>query len=229
MSHHFESLFGIKPGMIQTVCIIMPFNIPRAGRLLGVSTMIEGRIFACGQGDGFTLIRSGMSAGFVGDCALYLEETPCQKVLFLGTCGLIHRQLDLDIGSLVTPVTIHAFESFSAIVTNTLTIQAPLHVDSIFPRELKIPCVNAVSFASLHEEEKHLALFDKIRAVAIEMECHAFFLACRNINRTAGALLVISDILQEKTFSSALAPDDKKKLADGINRACGYLKSIISQ
>lgn len=227
MNSHFEALYGIKPASIQSLCVIMPFDIPGVTKELGLSAMTRGRVFACGQGAGFTLIRSGMSAGFVGDCTLYLEETPCRQILFLGTCGLIRHRDDLDIGSLVTPAIIHAFESFSAIVTNTLVLPKPLFADNTLTRTLPVPGVNVISFASLHEEEKHLALFDQLNAQVIEMECNAFFLACRQIHRPAGAILVIADILQEKTFASSFAAEDKKKLAEGIRQACQWIKKSL--
>ncbi len=227
MSGHVTALFGIAPEKFQKTCIIMPFDIPRAARNLGVAAMTQGRVFSCGQGQGFTLIRSGMGAGFVGDCTLYLAETPCEKILFLGTCGLIRRRDNLDVGSLVIPGTIHAFESFSAIVKGTLNTSEPVQADETLTRTFPCPRQNCVSFASLHEEEKHIALFDQLDARIIEMECSAFFLACRKIGRASGALLVVADILQEKVFCAALPSSDKKSLTEGISQACSYLKKIV--
>lgn len=232
MDNTFKILFGIDPETVQNTCIIMPFDIPKAAEQLGVKTMSKGRVFAAGQGKGLTLILSGMSAGFVGDCVLWLKDTPCRQILFLGTCGLIHTTKEhLDIGTVLTPGTIHAFESFSDIITGSVKDPEPVEADTslIKAMKLKLPVCSCVSFASLHEEERYIPMFEQLGADVIEMECSAFFLAARRIQRPASALLVISDILGKILFSSKLSPEDKKSLTDGISQACLSLKKFCSR
>ena len=232
MDNTFKTLFGIDPATVQKACIIMPFDIPKAAEQLGVKTISKGRVFSTGQGKGLTLIISGMSAGFVGDCVLWLKDTPCEQIFFLGTCGLIHTTKDdLDIGTLLTPGTIHAFESFSDIITGNVKDPEPVEADTslIKAMKLKIPTCSCVSFASLHEEERYMPLFEQLGADVIEMECSAFFLASRKIQRPASALLVVSDILGKILFSSKLSPDDKKSLTDGISQACVSIKKFCAR
>ena len=231
MDNTFKTLFGIDPASVQKTCVIMPFDIPKASEQLGVKTLSRGRVFSAGQGQGLTLILSGMSAGFVGDCVLWLKDTPCQQILFLGTCGLIHTKDDLDIGTVLTPGTIHAFESFSDIITGNVKDPEPLEADMslIQAMKLKIPVCRCVSFASLHEEERYMPLFEQLGADVIEMECSAFFLACRKIQRPASALLVISDILGKILFSSKLSAEDKTSLTEGISQACTGIKKFCSR
>ena len=206
----------------------MPFDIPGAMKQLSVPSLNKGKLFSAGQGQGLTLIRSGMSAGFVGDCVLWLEETRCQHIIFLGTCGLIQHKPGLDIGTVVTPSVLFAFESFSALLTEerslpaSFTVQDPLiqNMSWAGPR-----CVCA-SFPSLHEEERFLPVFKSLNADVIEMECSAFFQAARRIKRHAAALLVISDILGMKTFCFDLSAEHKKSLANGISQACKIITSF---
>jgi purine-nucleoside phosphorylase len=231
MDNTFKTLFGIDPGTVQKTCIIMPFDIPKAAEQLGVKAISKGRVFSAGQGKGLTLIISGMSAAFVGDCVLWLKDTPCEQVFFLGTCGLIRPKDELDIGTLLTPGTIHAFESFSDIITGNVKDPEPVEADTslIKAMKLKIPACSCVSFASLHEEERYIPLFEQLGADVIEMECSAFFLAAHKIQRPASALLVVSDILGKILFSSKLSPDDKKSLTDGISQACMHLKKFCAR
>jgi purine-nucleoside phosphorylase len=228
MDNTFKILFGIDSDTVQKTCVIMPFNIPKAAEQLGVKTMLKGRVFSAGQGQGLTLIVSGMSAGFVGDCVLWLKDTPCEQILFLGTCGLIHTKDDLDIGTVLTPGVIHAFESFSDILTGNVKDPEPVEADMslIKAMKLKIPVCSCISFASLHEEERYMPMFEQLGADVIEMECSAFFLAAHRIKRPASALLVISDILGKILFSSKLSPEDKKSLTDGISQACVSIKNF---
>lgn len=231
MDNTFKTLFGIAPDTVQKTCIIMPFELPKAAEQLSVTSISKGRVFSAGQGKGLTLILSGMSAGFVGDCVLWLKDTPCEQVLFLGTCGLIHTtKNDLDIGTLLSPGTIHAFESFSDIITGDIKDPEPVEADTtlIKAMELDVPTCPCISFASLHEEERYMHLFEQLGADVIEMECSAFFLAAKRIQRPSSALLVISDILGKVLFSSKLSAEDKKSLTDGISQACMHIRKFCA-
>ncbi len=227
MDNTFKLIYGISPKSIQKTCVIMPFDIPGAAAALGVTHMTSGKIFSCGQGKNLTLIRSGMSAGFVGDCVLWLKDTPCHEIFFLGTCGIFERKAGLDIGTVLAPVHIYPFESFSAIACGHMDEHKPIRADHTLLNKagLDIPRVDCVSFASLHEEGKHINLFLKLGAEAIEMECAAFFTAARKISRASSALLVASDIVGDKDLCFNLTPHNKKNLAEGISQAC---KAIIS-
>ena len=226
MNKTFKILYGIEPHDIQPTVVIMPFDIPQATTHLGIPKLTPGRLFAGGQGPGITLIRSGMSAGFVGDCILWLKDTPCKKILFLGTCGLIRHKNDLSIGSVLAPQTVYALESFSAIVTDSVQEPARLPVDNLFDRT--IPPCSCASFASLHEEARYRPTFERLGIDVIEMECSAFFLAASKIDRRAGALLIVSDILGDKDICFNLSAENKKRLAEGINQACATIKNMTA-
>ncbi|MBF0122597.1 MAG: hypothetical protein HQL21_04200 [Candidatus Omnitrophica bacterium] len=206
----------------------MPFDIPGAMTQLGVPSLSKGKLFSTGQGPGLTLIRSGMSAGFVGDCVLWLQETPCEQIIFLGTCGLITPGPELAIGTVVTPGVIFPFESFSALLTENNPLPEPLTVTDPLIQDMSLvgPRCVCVSFPSLHEEERFRPVFHTLKAEVIDMESHAFFIAARRIQRPAAALLVISDVVGVKTFCFDLSPDDKKSLANGISQACTIIKNF---
>ncbi len=222
MDNTFKLMYGISPKTIRKTCVIMPFDVPGAAALLGVKGMSSGKIFACGDGKDLTLIRSGMSAGFVGDSILWLKDTACHEIFFLGTCGIFQRKPGLDIGTVLTPVRVYPFESFSAIACGHMGEHKPIHADQTLINKagLDIPRVDCISFASLHEEAKHVNFFRKLGAEAIEMESAAFFTAARKIARASSALLIASDIVGDKDLCFNLSPHNKKSLAEGISQAC---------
>ncbi len=230
MKSTFETLFGIPTDAVQQTCVIIPFDIPGAAKHLGVPGLKPGKLFSAGQGQGFTLIRSGMGAGFVGDCVLWLGETPCKRIIFLGTCGLIEEKPGLKIGTIITPSTIYPMESFSALMNNEQPLPRPLEIQDQLIQDMSLvgPRCACVSFPSLHEEERFRPLFKKIEADVIEMEAHAFFTAASRIQRQSAALLVISDIMGTGNFCFDLSAENKKNLAEGISQACQAIKNFLN-
>ncbi|MFH0753931.1 MAG: hypothetical protein V2A70_05135 [Candidatus Omnitrophota bacterium] len=225
MNNTFKIFYGIDSADIQPTVMIMPFDIPEVAAHLKVDRWIKGRMFACAKGQGFTLIRSGMGAGFVGDCILRLDQTPCRKILFLGTCGLMARAGNLDIGSLVTPAIVYAMESFSEILTGEIRTPSPITADQrLIPAS--IPRVNCVSFASLYLETRYTDVFKELNADVIEMECAAFCLAADRINRTSSSLLVCSDIIGDPAVCFNLTSNDKNNLTEGIQQACDIAQTM---
>lgn len=230
MKSTFETLFGLDPRQVQQTCIIIPFDIPGAAKHLEVPGLKPGKLFSAGQGRGLTLIRSGMGAGFVGDCVLWLEETSCKNIIFLGTCGLIEKKADLKIGTVVTPKMIYPMESFSALLNDKQPLPRPLEIRDQLIRDMSLvgPRCVCVSFPSLHEEERFRPLFKKIGADVIEMEAHAFFTAASRIQRQAAAVLIISDIMGTGDFCFNLSAENKKDLAEGISQACQTIKKFLN-
>ncbi len=63
-----------------------------------------------------------MGGVLTGDAVLYLSETPCRKIYFLGTCGLLQRTPGLKIGSIVSPSRCYAQESFTSLLSEPTSI-----------------------------------------------------------------------------------------------------------
>ena len=191
-------------------------------------------VFASASTNNITIIKTGMSAGFVGDAVLYLQDTACENILFLGSCGLINTGTNLKIGDLILPTAAYPLESFSAIVTGRLEKPEPVYPDQDFMElfrkhigRIAHECP-VVSFSSLHEEENHLDLFRELKADAIEMETAALFLAARKAGKKALALLFVSDILGKIRFYEKLSPENKESLSRGAEQASKALKEFTS-
>ncbi|MBF0386783.1 MAG: hypothetical protein HQL20_02885 [Candidatus Omnitrophica bacterium] len=231
----FKSLFGISQDTVRKNCVLMPFLPPEALKVFDIKDLSRGAVFSAASNEETTVIKTGIGAGFVGDAVLYLQATPCTNIFFLGSCGLINQTLALAIGDLILPRSALGFESISAIINNCLPeSQAAFPDNDLYARfqATLSPAPHTghcVSFASLHEEEKHLALFNQLDADIIEMECAALFLAARKTGKKALALLYISDILGKTRFFEQLSPDNKKRLSAGAKQAALHIKTFIEQ
>jgi len=229
----FKSLFGIEKEDIQHNCLLLPFLPPGVLDNLGIKKLSRGFVFSAGNVNNLTVINTGMGAGLTGDACLYLEKSKCANIIFFGSCGLVNPHPTLGVGSLILPSCAYAYESFSDILNNRLQSPFAARPDqtlidrfctstSITPHRS-----NCISFASLHEEEKFIPLFNSLNAEIIEMECAALFLAAAKINIKAMALLYISDILQEKRFYEEASSTDKKNLTESISQACHAFLSFV--
>jgi purine-nucleoside phosphorylase len=230
MNSTFKTLFGIEASAVQRTCVIMPFDMPGVMKELGVDLLHRGKLFSAGTGAGLTLIRSGMGAGFVGDSVLWLEETPCERLWFLGTCGALPGKPGLSIGTVVAPKIIYPFESFSALLAREVARPEPLSVPAPPLSDMSLVgprCVGA-SVSSLHEEPRLLPLFQQLGIDVIDMESHAFFVASERIRRPAAALLVISDIVGTPGLCFDLSPEHKKSLLRGSQQAATTIQTFAT-
>ncbi|MBF0595444.1 MAG: hypothetical protein HQL22_10835 [Candidatus Omnitrophica bacterium] len=229
----FRQLFGIDQGSVQPNCLLLPFLPPGALAVLGISKLSRGSVFSSASIKGLTIILTGIGAGFVGDAVLYLNQTPCQNIFFVGSCGLINNEKGLKVGDLVLPSVAFSIESFSDILNDRIqepvTVSPDLALHSYFLKTMTISIDTGacVSFGSLHEEERFVPLFRKLHADVIDMECAAFFLAAHKTNKKALALIFISDILLKIRFFETMSPENKKRLSAGAEQAVAAIKNFI--
>lgn len=230
----FQSLFGIPRDSVRPNCLLLPFLAPGALAAFGIKELIKGAVFSSASTPAITVIKTGIGAGFVGDAVLYLKDTPCTDIFFLGSCGLIHQEKDLKIGDLIIPTAAYGFESFSDILNNRWQEPVAAHPDQglssrfLQTTDLRIHTCPCISFASLHEEEKFIAMFRQLDADVIEMECAALFLAARKTGKHALAILFISDILRNTRFYEELSPANKKSLSEGAGQAAKAIDQFTS-
>jgi purine-nucleoside phosphorylase len=231
----FKSLFGIDRDTVQKTALLLPFVPPRALEILGIKTLANGTVFSSASTGNLTVIKTGMGAPFVGDAVMYLSGSPCQNILFLGSCGLINRKLGLGIGSLVIPSAVFGMESFSDILTGRLQEPVAVHPDSGLLNDftevtgLDIQRSAGISFGSFYHEDAFMTVFRRLGVDVVDMECAALFSAARKTGKRALALLFVSDILGEKNFYSELSPEDKKSLANSISQAYQAILKFTAQ
>jgi len=232
----FETLFGIKSTQIQKNCILTPFLTKNLLKSLDIKSLIKGKLYSCGNNAHLTLILTGIGAPFVGDSVLYLKDTPCQDIFFFGSCGLIKSTKTLSIGSLISPSSCLAVDSFSQILNHDFnsTSQSLAHETLLkkftqqdFSKDIQnIPCA---SLGSLKLEEDTLEFLKKNKISAVDMECSAFFHAATKIKRRALALLYVTDIIKEKPFYIEKSSFDKTAIDTAIKKSIHALCNLSIQ
>ena len=228
----FEALFGVKESEIKNTCVVMPLIPKNSLEAFGVKKLSRGKIYSSGNSRHFTLIATGIGAGFTGDSALYLGDTGCKNLILFGSCGLVRADKNLDIGSLVAPVKCYAMESFTDMLlkNNCLGVfyPDPGLVDKFLAGKNEFQKVTCATLGSLKLEEENLGLLKEKDIQAVDMECSSFFSAAKHKHLNAMALFYVSDIINKKPFYSSLSREDETRLSfsiqSGIKSICSFIK-----
>ncbi|MBI5417203.1 hypothetical protein HZA55_04570 [Candidatus Poribacteria bacterium] len=235
----FEILFGIKEFDVKKNCILMPLLTKDVLKNFAIEKLVNGRIYSSGNSNDFTLIRTGMCPGFVGDVVLHLKDTPCKNLILFGSCGLAAPLKDLDIGTLVTPFECYSNESFSTMLLSRE------HESNIFypdknlldsflntDRNSEIKKVICSTISSLRLEEDRIESIIKSGIEVLDMECSAFFSAASYTGLNAITLFFISDIVGVKPFYMNSDLIHKTKLDSSIKKAidilCMFIKTNLN-
>lgn len=227
----FQRLFGIKNTRIKKHCLVLPLIPKGVLNEFNIEKLSRGKLYACGSSDNFSVIHTGMNAGLVGDVVLYLKDSPCEKIVLFGSCGLISQNSGLNIGSLVTPFKCYSQESFSSMLFDPdKQVRAFSANRDLFSNLLEISKakkVTCVSVSSLKLEEERVDIFRRKGIEVADMECSAFFSASAFAGIKTAALFYISDIIIKKPFYLDLKPALETKLSLSIKNACYLLHDFI--
>lgn len=235
----FEALFGIKSSRVKKTCILLPLLPKGILSELKISNFKSGKLYGCGDNDDFTLIHTGIGAGFTGDAVLYLKESLCENVILFGSCGLVKARNGLSIGSIVSPAKCYANESFTELLLEK-DIESKVYCahDKFFADFLAngeksgLKKVNCSTLASLKLEERMVDLFIEKGIDVVDMECSAFFSAAAFSGLNAIACFYVSDIIKEKPFYLSLDADSKSALSSAIKNAadlvCEFAKKKLT-
>ncbi len=229
----FQLLFGMNESSVQKNCLLLPFLPKGTLEFLAIQKLSRGSLFASANTPHFTIIKTGAGPSFIGDAVMYLKETNCQNIFFLGICGLIDKKINTHIGELFVPTLSYNFDSFTDILNEKLnTLYATKPDPTLFDQFLIINSGlntlsgKCVSFTSLYHQEKYIPLFTTLNAKVIEMETASFFAAAMKTGKRSLAILLISDFLQEKRFFEPLSEKDKKNLTTGIGQAVKAIQKL---
>ncbi|MDP2912070.1 MAG: hypothetical protein Q8N76_07050 [Candidatus Omnitrophota bacterium] len=228
----FEALFGIKESEIKNTCVLMPLIPKNSLEALGIKKLSRGKIYSSGNSRHFTLINTGIGAGFTGDSALYLSDTNCKNLILFGSCGLVRADKNLDIGSLVAPFKCYAMESFTDMLLKNNASGAFYPdlslLDKFLAGKNEIQKITCATLGSLKLEEENLDLLKEKDIQAVDMECSSFFSAAKHRHLNAMAFFYVSDIINKKPFYSALSREDETRLSfsiqSGIKSICSFIK-----
>lgn len=200
---------------------------------LEIQELHQGQPYSTGQASRFTLIHSQAGAPFVGDAALYLEQTPCEYLIFLSACGAIDKNGLLSVGSVVTPRSCLNLESFSNLVMHSkLNSVFTPHAELLDWVKINHPTVDSVQCASLgsyklEEDYAQQLLEDQIDI--LQMEISAFFSASQSIQRKSLALCYVTDILFETHIFEPMSSARKSAIEVAQQRAFKIVKELAEE
>lgn len=226
----FQKLFAVNPKDIKEDVIITPFLNLEYFKRNKDSKIHKGMLFSVLSEDNFSAIKTGIGASFVGDTIVYLKDTPCKRLYFVGSCGAVSG---LNIADLVIPNKILARESFSDILNNkenNLFIDAKNELkDKFLESNKEIKKVNLSTISSLSLEEGILDILRQKEIDAVDMECSAFFSAVNFFKLQSLALLYVTDIIKDKPFFRDLNKQEEKIIRESrqkvISLICKFIQS----
>ncbi len=230
----FTALFGVEPEKIKKTCVLMPFVFKDALKRFGAGGFAQGKLYACAEGGGFSVVRSGMGAGLAGDAVLYLKETPCREVILFGSCGLFTEKDGLSSGSLVTASGCYSAESFTGMLSGRGCLPGIFTPDGEMldlllkmPKRAPVVPVHCLTLASLKLEEERAADLTAGGVKVADMECSAFYSAAASCGLKALSLFYVSDIIDKKPFYAQPGADELAKTACSRELAAGIICDLV--
>ena len=224
----FHKLFAVNPKDIKEDVIITPYLNLEYFRKDKKSRIDKGMLFEVLTEKYFSVIKTGIGHSFVGDAVVYLKNTPCKRLHFIGSCGSISG---LEIGDLVSVGKVLAWESFSDILNNKHnyfsidTNNALLEKFLGFNKEIKL--VNLATLGSLSLEESILELLKQKEINTVDMEVSAFSSAAKFFKLPNLALLYVTDIIKEKPFFRDLNKQEKEIIKESRRKAISLICQFI--
>lgn len=207
----FEQLFGVQKEKIKKSCVITPFLSDDLAQSFELTEFSRGSPFSCGQSKDLSLIHTPIGAPFSGDAVLYLADTPCENLIFLGACSLVNQDNGLRLGALVVPDSAVNCESFSNLLTGQIN-RAPLctanpHLlTTLCEIENTITKVKCASFGSFKLEEMYRDFLQQNNVQTVDMEVCAFYQAANHIRRRGVGLLYVTEIMGVNHAFEPLTP-----------------------
>ncbi|MFA5087504.1 MAG: hypothetical protein WC552_00555 [Candidatus Omnitrophota bacterium] len=237
--NEFEAVFGVKESRIKKICVLTPYLTKGLIRNFDATPSHKGRLCSIASAPHFSLICTGIGSRAIGDAVLYLEKTPCQYILFLGSCGAFRKTAALDIGSLVIPRESFSFESFSQVLLKDFSSYTMSYPDEELLRLSQTKkyfrdfrTVTGATFGSLKLEAENIHFLTGIGVDIIDLECSALYHAAHFIQKKAAAFLYVTDIIGQKPFYSPLAKSESQLISlaertviQGIRKLCSDLNN----
>jgi len=214
---------------VQKTVLLMPMVTQDVLDEFGLAALVKGMIYKTGQGEGFTLVHSSVGAALTGDAVLHLKQTPCQRVILFGSCGLLQETASLKIGSLVAPSQACAAESFSDLLLEperewrTFLPNADL-LDQLREQDPGIEVSRCLTVGSLKLEPALAPRWLRRGIGVVDMECSAFFAAALHCDLCAGALFYATDVVQGQPFYAPQEPQLLSRISEAKGRGCAILQ-----
>lgn len=226
----FLKLFGVPKEEIRKDVIITPFLNLDYFKIDKKIKASKGFLLEVLNEERFSVIKTGVGAPFVGDAVLYLKDSACKRLYFIGSCGAV---ANLDIGDLVVVNRILNLESFSDTLNHVMPINF-INEENTFSDELlnldnNIKKINLATIGSLNLQISIKDYLDENNIDAVDMESSAFFSAAKKINIKSLALLYVTDIISQKPFSRDLSKDESDTIKESRRKAISLICNFIQK
>lgn len=226
----FLKLFGTNPKEIKEDVIITPFLNLEYFRTNNKSKIKKGFLFEVLTENNFSVIKTMVGAPFVGDSVVYLKDTSCKRVYFIGSCGAVSN---FDIGDLAIADNVLAWESFSEILGNDPSdffVCTENNLSRSFLELNKdVKMAKVATLGSLSLQEKVLPLLKKQKINVVDMEASAFFSATKYFKLPGFALLYVTDTIVNKPFFRDLEKEEREIIRQSRQRAVSLICSFIEK
>lgn len=234
-----KRLFGVEAKDIQEDVILTPFLDFAYFAQGKKAKKAKGFLFEVLTDEYCSVIKTGVGASFVGDAVMYLAQTPCKKLYFLGSCAGYGR---CEVGDILLAEKALAVESFTDIIEekNRYAFVSPkksLQNDllkwsaSHENQQEKTVIKNATiaTLGSLSQQDRLTAFLKQNDISGVDMEVSAFFSAANKRNCACCALLYVTDIIGEKSFFRGLSNEERAEIKEARQRAvtlvCDFIRS----
>lgn len=231
-----QRLFGVTAEEIKEDVIITPFLNAAYFVPTAKFRKAKGFLFEVLTQKEFSVIKAGVGASFVGDAVLYLADTPCRRLYFIGSCAGLSPH---KVGDIVYAEKAFAAESFSELlekqsIDGSPCVVAKNNLSAEFlqfcrTQKQRIPAASIATVGSLSLER---ALFDSLKVQGVggvDMEASAFFSAANSRSVPCLALLYVTDIIAKRSFFRSLTAEERKAIAAARQHAITLLCAFIRQ
>ncbi|MFC1645582.1 hypothetical protein ACFL2Y_00165 [Candidatus Omnitrophota bacterium] len=227
----FKRLFAVDAKDVKEDVVVTPFlNLEYFTKNKG-SKINKGFIFEVLTEKYFSVVKTGVGSTFVGDCVVYLKDTPCKRLYFIGSCGVISN---FNIGDLVIVNKALAWESFSEVLGHNPSHHFISTENEIAKKFLAlnsgIKKANLATLGSLSLQKEVSSSLKKQEIDIIDMEASSFFSATKYFRLQGLALLYATDIIASKPFSRDLDKKESEIIKSSRQRAisliCDFIKNL---
>lgn len=226
----FLKLFGTNPKEIKEDVIITPFLNLEYFRISDNNKINKGFLFEVLREKYFSVVRANVGASFVGDSVVYLRDTHCKRVYFIGSCAAVSN---FDLGDLVIVDKVLAWESFSEMIgrcPSHFFMQAENNLYKSFLESNKdVRKAKAATLGSLSLQEKVLPLLKKQKINVVDMEVSSFISAVKYFKLPGLALLYVTDIIATKPFFRDSSKEERKIIQDSRQRTISLICNFIKK
>lgn len=222
----FKTIYGIDKKEIHTTCVIVPYLSKNLLSYLGVTKIFKGQFFSCGTGTKITLICSRIGAPFVGDSVLYLKNSKCKNIIFVGSCGILNKKSVIKKGSIVVPDISFNLESFSdLLLRNNKKLNSSKPSSDFLSQiinlcDFKLNKVRCASFGSIALENQYVDFLNENLIDVVDMETSAFFAASKYINIKSVAVLYATDFIRTNDLFKQKTQEYNNIIEISLNSIC---------